>query len=87
MAIVYERDFRCAHCKSKTIDCSAHFITEAGDVWRVPVKVCTNEQCLVRQGATVMRAEKREYPELKDTPSLQPSEWANQLAFPISPTP
>lgn len=76
------REFRCAHCNSTTIDCITHYITEKGDLWRVPTKICTNEQCLTGQGATVIRKERREYPELKSTPSLR-----YQSSFPVTPAP
>lgn len=62
-------NIRCAHCGSEVRACITHYINDAGDLYRIPTNVCTNESCLVKQGATVVRAEKREYPELKGTPS------------------
>jgi hypothetical protein len=64
-------EYRCAHCNSPVIECITHFISVKGDLWKVPTKICTNEQCLGKQGATVVRKERREYPELRDTPTLR----------------
>lgn len=61
-------NFRCSHCGSAVRDCITHYINDNGDLYRVPTKVCTNEECLMKQGATVVRAPRREYPELKGTP-------------------
>lgn len=61
--------FACSHCNSPCRECITHYINDDGDLFRVPTKVCTNEQCLMKQGATVMRNPKREHPELKGTPS------------------
>jgi hypothetical protein len=79
-------NLRCAHCNSTVRDCITHYIDDEGSLWRVPTKVCTNEECLSKQGATVQRAAKREHPELQSVP---PSHYASdELLFPsIPPTP
>jgi len=59
-------NIRCAHCNSTVRDCITHYIDDDGNLWRVPTKVCTNVECLTKQGATVTRAFKKEgeYPPL-----------------------
>lgn len=62
-------NFACSHCGSPVRDCITHYINDAGDLFRIPTKVCTSEACLMKQGTTVIRAQKREYPELRGTPT------------------
>lgn len=65
-------DYRCAHCNGPVTNCITYYINDNGDLFRIPTKVCINEQCLVRQGATVMRAVERAYPTLSDYALSQP---------------
>jgi hypothetical protein len=53
--------YHCAHCNSSIRECVAHYIDDEGNLWSVPVKICTNVECLAKQGATITVNARKEY--------------------------